>query len=129
MMDKKGQWMGHVTVQGSVTFNGPMFDIHDNQNVHIHHGKEEVTPSAAVDEGQQELVEVLKPMFYGSVGEARAFLQGIQGMKATQVTDRVNQLVTARKLSEISKHRDLWKVLHDNGLYLKSESNWNQQVK
>lgn len=24
-----------VTFQGSVTFNGPMFDIHDNQHVHI----------------------------------------------------------------------------------------------
>ena len=32
---KKTQVLG-ATFYGSVTFNGPMFDIHDNQHVHIH---------------------------------------------------------------------------------------------
>ena len=32
---KKTQVLG-ATFYGSVTFNGPMFDIHDNANVHIH---------------------------------------------------------------------------------------------
>ena len=41
----------------------------------------------------------------------------------------VCKLVQAKKISEMSKHRDLWKVLHDCGIYDKSESNWNQQVK
>ena len=31
----KTQTLG-ATFYGSVTFNGPMFDIHDNQHVHIH---------------------------------------------------------------------------------------------
>ena len=32
---KKTQVLG-ATFYGSVTFNGPMFDIHDNEHVHIH---------------------------------------------------------------------------------------------
>lgn len=33
-MKKKEESLG-VTFAGSVTFNGPMFDIHDNQNVYV----------------------------------------------------------------------------------------------
>lgn len=78
---------------------------------------------------QQDVVERLKPIFYGSEEEAKVFLVSIRGMKATQITDKVNQLVNEKKISDLSKHRDLWKVLHDCGIYERSESNWNQQVK
>ena len=88
-----------------------------------------VQPRAELDDQQQDVVEKLKPMFYGQVEDAKAFLVSIQGMKPTQITDKVNQLVSEKKISELSKHRDLWKVLHDCGIYDKSESNWNQQVK
>ena len=88
-----------------------------------------VQPSAQLDEQQQDVVEKLKPMFYGQVEDAKTFLVSIQGMKPTQITDKVNQLVSEKKISDMSKHRDLWKVLHDCGIYDKSESNWNQQVK
>ena len=88
-----------------------------------------VQPSMELDEQQQDVVERLKPMFYGEIEDAKAFLVSIQGMKPTQITDKVNQLVSERKISDMSKHRNLWKVLHDCGIYDKSESNWNQQVK
>ena len=88
-----------------------------------------VQPSTELDEQQQDVVEKLKPMFYGQIEDAKAFLVSIQGMKPTQITDKVNQLVSDKKISDMSKHRDLWKVLHDSGIYDKSESNWNQQVK
>ena len=88
-----------------------------------------VQPSTELDEQQQDVVEKLKPMFYGQLEDAKAFLVSIQGMKPTQITDKVNQLVREKKISDMSKHRDLWKVLHDSGIYDKSESNWNQQVK
>lgn len=88
-----------------------------------------VQPSTELDEQQQDVVEILKPMFYGQLEDAKAFLVSIQGMKPTQITDKVNQLVREKKISDMSKHRDLWKVLHDCGIYDKSESNWNQQVK
>jgi hypothetical protein len=86
-------------------------------------------PSAELDEQQKDVVEQLRPIFYGQIDDAKAFLVSIQGMKPTQIIDKVNQLVKAKKISEMSKHRDLWKVLHDCGIYDKSESNWNQQVK
>ena len=34
-MERKSSDALGVTFTGSVTFNGPMFDIHDNQHVHI----------------------------------------------------------------------------------------------
>ena len=42
-MKRKEENLG-VTFTGSVTFNGPMFDIHDNQHVHI--GMEGVSTSS-----------------------------------------------------------------------------------
>ena len=88
-----------------------------------------VQPSTELDEQQQDVVEKLKPMFYGQLEDAKAFLVSIQGMKPTQITDKVHQLVSEKKISDMSKHRVLWKVLHDCGIYDRSESNWNQQVK
>lgn len=88
-----------------------------------------VQPSAQLNDQQQDVVEKLKPMFYGQVEDAKTFLVSIQGMKPTQITDKVNQLVREKKISDMSKHRGLWKVLHDCGIYDKSESNWNMQVK
>lgn len=81
------------------------------------------------DKSQQELVEKLKPIFYGSESDAEVFLSSIKGMKPKQITDKVNQMVREKKISEMSSHRDLWKVLHDSGIYTPTESNWNQQVK
>ena len=83
----------------------------------------------SLSEKDEEVLNQLKPMFFGSEEEAKAFLVSIQGMKATQITDKVNQLVSEKKISDMSKHRDLWKVLHDCGIYERSESNWNMQVK
>ena len=82
----------------------------------------------SVIENRKEIVGRLTPIFYNDKREADGFLVEIQGMKAKQITDRVNQLVRARKISGMSRKRDLWMVLHDYGLYGKSESNWNSQV-
>ena len=46
---KKTQVLG-ATFYGSVTFNGPMFDIHDNQHVHIHSGLSEKRKSLQASE-------------------------------------------------------------------------------
>lgn len=45
-----------VTFNGSVTFNGPMFDIHDNKNVIIKGDKEEV--KGKMDEGKGKMEDV-----------------------------------------------------------------------
>ena len=79
--------------------------------------------------GTEAVVRRLVPIFYGDEEEARAFVGCIRGMRPRQVTERVNQLVRERKISDASKHRGLWEVLSEAGLYGKSESNWNSQVK
>ena len=81
-----------------------------------------------VIDNRKEIVAKLKPIFYNDETEASSFLSEIQGMKAKQITDRVNKLVRQRVISEMSRKRELWLVLHDYGLYDKSESNWNSQV-
>ncbi|MBR1521430.1 MAG: hypothetical protein IJ635_09360 [Bacteroidaceae bacterium] len=81
------------------------------------------------EKGTEEVVRRLVPIFYGDEDEARAFVDCIRGMRPRQVTERVNQLVRERKISDASKHRRLWEVLSGAGLYGKSESNWNSQVK
>ena len=85
--------------------------------------------SVEIEEQSSAIVDRLKHIFYGSEQEARAFLESIQGMKPTQITDKVNQLVNEKKISVLSSHRDLWKVLHDFDLYKRTEANWNMQVK
>lgn len=56
-MDKKKNMLGNVTFTGNVTFNGPMFDIHDNENVFISSGKpQEKTDNA--DETHQTATDI-----------------------------------------------------------------------
>lgn len=77
----------------------------------------------------EQIVAELKPIFYGDVEEINTFLQDIQYMKPTQITERVNQLVKQDIISGLSRKRNLWSVLHRYELYLPSETNWNLQVK
>lgn len=136
-MEEKKQVVGGITFTGPITVNGPMFDIHDNQHVHIHNGgqnKEDDTPPSESDESDEknsneELIKRLKPIFWNEEEEAKAFAESIQGLTSLQITQRVKLLVHEKKISDLSKGRTLWEVLHDFGLYTKSESNWNQQVK
>ena len=99
-----------------------------NDGVVGSHQKEANSQPEPKDE-TQVIVEKLKSMFFGDEEEAKKFLQSVQGMKATQITRLVNKLVEDRKISDLSSHRELWRVLHDCGIYDKSESNWNSQVK
>lgn len=82
-----------------------------------------------MDEQQAATVEKLKPIFFGIEQEAREFLIAIQGMKPIQVTEQVNRLVTDGKISELSRKRVLYSILHDANLYEPSEQNWCSQVK
>ncbi len=80
------------------------------------------------DEKQQAIIEKLKPIFYGSEEVATEFLMSIQGMKGTQITAKVNQMVKEKKISELSRKHDLWLILHESNIYEKTEQNWNSQV-
>ena len=77
----------------------------------------------------EEVTEQLLPIFYNNKAAVRDFLSNCLRMKSTQITDVVNRLVKERVISDRSKGRDLWQVLHDYGIYTKTESNWNMRVK
>jgi len=96
---------------------------------HAHVSYEAMPKTTGLTEEQQNTLDRLKPIFFGNEEEASAFLMRVQGMKPVQITSLVNTLVQERKISAISCHRDLYTVLSDGGIYDKSESNWNQQVK
>jgi len=77
----------------------------------------------------EEVTEQLLPIFYSNKVAVRDFLSNCLRMKSTHITDMVNRLVKDRVISDQSKGRDLWQVLHDYGIYTKTESNWNMRVK
>ena len=58
-MDRKSSDALGVTFTGSVTFNGPMFDIHDNQHVHI--GVQMPEPEQQKTQ-QQEVPPIIPPL-------------------------------------------------------------------
>lgn len=118
----------HQTIENCQVFNGPISGcVFAMPGAYI--TQQQVKPTENHNEENEGIVERLKPMFFGIEDDARDFLSSIQGMKPTQITAKVNKLVGERKISEISRHRALWSVLHDCGIYKPSEANWNYQVK
>ena len=87
--------------------------------------KEKVLGVSPASEIEQQLLSI----FYGNEENVRAFLESIKDAKPTQITMLVKKWVNENKISELSCHRDLWKVLHNNGLYTPSETNWNKQLR
>ena len=85
-----------------------------------------------VDEEDIELpkedMDILIMCFKGNSGKALKFLKEIRCMIDSEKTDLVNRLVRNGDISNRYKHRKLWEVLRKNGLYSKSESNWNKIV-
>lgn len=85
-----------------------------------------------VDEEDVELpkedMDILIMCFKGNSGKALKFLKEIRCMIDSEKTDLVNRLVRNGDISNRYKHRKLWEVLRKNGLYSKSESNWNKIV-
>lgn len=101
----------------------------DHAEVSYHKNCGDKQTQATLDEQHAATVEKLKPLFFGIEQEARAFLIAIQGMKPIQITEQVNRLVTDGKLSELSRKRTLYSILHEANLYEPSEQNWCSQVK
>ena len=85
-----------------------------------------------VDEEDVELpkedMDILIMCFKGNKENALKFLKEIRCMIDSEKTDLVNRLVRNGDISNRYKHRKLWEVLRKNGLYSKSESNWNKIV-
>lgn len=121
-METKKEMMG-VTFQGNVTFQGPMFDIHDNQHVTIVSREQEEVKSSEVS----ELARHLLPLF-NREEEAMKFPERIRGLKDKDIARVVNQLWEKGVISDSTTKLELWKVLHEYGAYSTGVTNWNAQV-
>ena len=105
-MDKKFKEALGITFNGSVTFNGPMFDIHDNQHVHIH-TKE--TEGKAEGEAS-ELPEVL------TTEKARHLLEAARKEGWLDENNQpcsiscTEQALLAKKIGERLKIADVWRT-------------------
>ncbi|MBQ7471634.1 MAG: hypothetical protein IJS97_04325 [Prevotella sp.] len=74
------------------------------------------------------IVELLLPIFYNIEKDVQDFLEKVEGMDDLQITALVREWVKLKKISDQSKKRKLWSVLHAARLYRSTETNWNNQV-
>lgn len=114
--------------------NVERMDVHFDKDMQMQvqnvENMNDTTDCAEVDVADDEFVTKLAmTAFYGMADEASAFLGKIRFMKPKEITDLVNTLVSAKVISDASHKRPLWSVLHDNGYYPPSESNWNKNVR
>lgn len=85
-------------------------------------------PRQAADEECPWLGQIINS-FYSDEELALKFVRLIQHMKPTQITALVNEWIGLKRISGQSCNRDLWRPLHEHGLYMPSEQNWNKQVR
>lgn len=81
------------------------------------------------DENDEPLIKELTPIFYDDVKNATEFCKNIKDMTNSQITTLVNELVSEKKISDISRKRTLYLTLFKYGKYTATESNWNIYVK
>lgn len=80
-------------------------------------------------EHEEMIVELLKPIFYNSEQDVKEFLMKIHGRTDIEIIDTVYDFLKVRKISEKSKSRPLWKILHAAKYYSSTESNWNTTLR
>lgn len=114
-----------VTFNGSVTFNGPMFDIHDNQQVTIVH--QETAPGGK--SGAQAVDGVLLTklsLCFKDEDAARRFVASAREMDDMEIVRLVKKYSDSGLCTDGSKN--LWKLLSDAGLFRTGYTNWNKQM-
>ena len=115
------QFYGPVT---GCVFAMPGANVYQQpESAHVQ-GKVSVT-----EEADETLVCKLAPVFFGNRELVAEFLRRIKGAKPTDVTAEVNRLLKERKVSDISCNKVLWEILHKNGFYTPTLSNWNSQIR
>ena len=87
------------------------------------------TPAQVKDKGSDLVCEDLLPIFLNDDEAAAQFMKAVAKMEPVAMTDYVNRLVASGRIAKRFRHRRLWRVLNDCGLYALSESTWNRYVK
>jgi hypothetical protein len=120
--------------EGTVVYNdykgGKAEPLANAQVVECEEVTQETDVAQLTEEAQkfEQTVKDLVPVFYNDRAEAELFLKRIKGMKPIEVTNEVNELLKAKKISAVSVHHTLHSILKHGGYYERSESNWNKMV-
>ncbi len=85
--------------------------------------------SRLAEEKEDLIVELLKPIFKKNEEVVREFLKIIEGKSDVEVSDVARKWVKDSKISDRSKNRPLWTILHAAKYYRTSESNWNTALR
>ena len=109
-------------------FNHSMFNVLNTLDSHYNIRESEDLMEEKDIELPKEDMERLIMCFNGNREKAVKFLAKIRGINDYEKAALVNSLVRNGDLSKEYKHRKMWSLLHRNGLYSKSESNWYKIV-
>ena len=66
--------------------------------------------------------------FFKNSEEAEKFLNQIEGLKAKEITAKVNAWIKDGKILTQTSSKSFYDILHQHGIYDKSYQNWNSQV-
>ena len=109
--------------------NHSMLNVLNMMSGHEHIRESEDSKEEEGIELPDEDMDIFTMCFKGNREKAVKFLKEISCMMDSEKTDLVNRLVRNGDISNRYKRRKLWEVLLKNGLYNKSESNWNMIIK
>lgn len=103
---------------------------HFDKNMGIKVDGQDIMPQpSAIDSPDEEWIDEITSCFFGMKENALEFVRMARSMKPKQITDLVNGWLAMDKISKMSFKRDLWKPLHEHGVYKCTETNWNDQVR
>ena len=104
-------------------------EAHFDKNMGIEVDGQDILKDMAQASSQDEdwIGEILL-CFMGDKANALEFVRLARMLKPAQITNLVNAWLVEKKISYISYNRDLWKPLHNHGIYPCTESCWNSQV-
>lgn len=98
---------------------------------------EEATPQTVKNEpapkATADIIEQLMACFSRDVADPRdaatTFYRGVLDLDDAEITDLVAKMKLAGNLRETACNKKLWNILHENGLYQASLSNWNTRLR
>lgn len=74
------------------------------------------------------IVAELMPIFKNNREETELFVNRIDGLKPTAVTETVNELLRNKTITRSGCKSSMWRILNNYGLYKPSLQNWSAQV-
>lgn len=104
-------------------------EAHFDKDMGIQVDGQNIIPTASQGAlADEEWIDEVVSCFMGIKENALQFVSMAHHMRPKEITQLVNAWMKMNKISPLSCKRDLWKPLHEHGIYDCSESNWNNQV-